>query len=161
MTKTKEKKGQVVPRVSRSLTPFEEMDRLFNQLWDGGMLKPFGSRWPMWGEFSDIEERFPKVDIIDREDEVLVRAELPGMNKEDLDISLSDEYLTIKAETHQEKKEEGEYYRSEIHHGSFTRTVHLPAQVDGTKATASFDEGMLEVTIPKAVQRKSHKIEIN
>lgn len=160
MTKMKEKKGQVVPRVSRNLTPFEDMDRVFNQLWEGGLLKPWGSRWPMWGEFSGIEERFPKIDVIDREKDVVVRAELPGISKDNLDISLSDEYLSIQAETHEEKKEEGEYYRSEIHHGTFSRTVHLPAPVDGDKAEASFKEGVLEVTVPKIEQKEKHKIPI-
>lgn len=161
MTKIKEKKGQIVPHVSKSLTPFEEMDRLFNQLWEGGLLRPFGSRWPLWGEFSGIKERFPKIDVIDREKDVLIRAEVPGMSKDNLDVSISDEYLTIKAEMHEEeKKEEGEYYRSEIHHGNFTRTVHLPAKVDGDKAEASFNEGLLEITIPKIELKEKHTIEI-
>lgn len=158
--KEKEKKGQVVPRVSRNLAPFDELDRLFDQMWEGGWLRPFERHWPMFGDMRRFEERLPKVDVIDREDEVVVKAELPGIDKEHLDVSLSDDYLTIKTEEHEEKKEEGELYRSEIHHGSFMRRVHLPTSVDGEKASASFKDGVLEITMPKSERVKKHKVEI-
>lgn len=160
MAKTKERKGQIVPRVTRDLSPFEEMDHLFNQMWEGGFFSPFQSHWPNWAPFRAFEDRLPHVDVIDRENEVLVRAEIPGLDKEHLDVSLSDEYLTIKGEEHEEKREEGEYYRSEIRHGSFTRTVHLPAQVDGEKAKAEFQDGILKISIPKMEQSKRHSVEI-
>ena len=161
MAKTRERKGQVVPRVTRELTPFDEMDRLFDRLFEGGFLRPFDWRLPEWPGFRRFEERMPRVDLIDREEEVLVRAELPGVPKEALDVSLSDEYLTIKGETHEEKEEKGEFYHSEIRHGSFARTVRLPETVEGGKAKAHFEDGVLEITIPKVEETRRRTIEID
>ena len=161
MTKVKERKGEIVPKEKRELTPFEEMDRLFDQMWEGGFLKPFHSLWPDWRLFRETESRLPRVDVVDREKEVLVKAELPGIDKENLHVSLSDNYLTIKGEQHEEHKEEGEYFRSEIRHGSFTRTVQLPAEVDGNKAKASFKDGLLEITVPKVKEAVKHTISIS
>ena len=160
MSKLKERKGEIIPKASHELTPLEEMDRLFDKMWEGGLLKPFHSHWPEWRMFHDLEVRLPKVDVIDREKEVLVRAELAGVEKDNIHVSLSDDYLTIKGEEHEESKEEGEYYRSEIRHGSFTRTVQLPTEVDGSKAKASFKDGVLEITIPKLKEAVKHTIKI-
>jgi HSP20 family protein len=160
MTKLTKKEGQVVPRTTRDLTPFEDMDNLFDRLMDGGFLRPFDWRWPDLAGFRRLEERMPKVDVIDREEEVLVRAEIPGIKKDDLEITLSDEFLTIKGETREEKEEQGEFFRSEIHRGSFTRTVRLPDEVVGDKARAHFEDGMLEVAIPKAEKAVRHTVKI-
>ena len=161
MTRSREKKGQVVPRMARDLSPFDEMDSLFDRLFEGGFLRPFDWRWPELTGFHRLEERLPRVDMIDREEEVVVRMEIPGVHKDELDVSLSDEYLTIKGETHEEKEEKGEFFRSEIRHGSFTRTVRLPDAVTGEKAKARFEDGLLEITIPKAEKAKRHSIEID
>lgn len=161
MSKIKERTGEIVPKVAHDLTPLEEMDRLFEQMWEGGFLKPFHSLWPEWRAFRDAEGRLPRVDVVDREKEVLVKAELPGVTKGNLHVSLSDNYLTIKGEEHEEHKEQGEYFRSEIRHGSFTRTVQLPAEVDGNKAKAAFKDGLLEITIPKAKEAVKHTIDIS
>jgi len=156
MTTSKARKGQVVPRETRQLTPFEEMDRLFNRLFEGGLIRPFD-----WlGGVSEYGERMPRVDVVDRENEVLVRAELPGIDKEHLEVTLSGETLTIKGESHQEAEEKGEYFRAEIRHGSFARTVHLPAMVDSDKTQARFHDGVLEISIPKREQAVRHRVPI-
>ena len=160
MNKIQQKKGEVVPKTSRELAPFDEMDRLFDQMWDGGFMKPFHSLWPEWRAFRELEGRMPKVDVVEKEKEVLVKAELRGVDKDKLDVSLSGEYLTIKGEEHEETKEEGDYYRCEIRHGSFARTVHLPVEVDGSKASSTFKDGVLTITIPKVKQSKKHTIKI-
>jgi HSP20 family protein len=149
MAKTKETKGQIVPRTTRELSPFEEMDRMFDRLFEGGGLRPFDWRWPELMGLRRLEERMPRIDVIDRDDEVVVRAEIPGLRKEDLEVTLSHDLLTIKGETREEKEERGEFYRSEIRHGSFTRSVRLPEAVDGEAAKAHFEHGILEITIPK------------
>jgi len=159
--RNREKKGQVVPRVTRDLSPFEEMDSLFDRLFEGGFLRPFDWRWPDLAGLRRFEERLPRVDVIDRDDEVVVRAEIPGVHKDELDVSLSDSHLTIKGETHEEKEEKGEFYHSEIRHGSFTRTVRLPETVQDDKAKARFEDGLLEITIPKAEKAKRHSVEID
>jgi HSP20 family protein len=104
----------------------------------------------------------PRVDVIDREDEILVRAEVPGVDKKDLEVSLTDNAVTIKGSTrHEEKEEKGDFYRSEISRGSFSRTVALPGEVDGDKAKASFKDGVVEIAMPKleASKRRSIKVE--
>lgn len=99
----------------------------------------------------------PKIDVIDRDKEMLVKAELPGIDKEDLDISITDNQLVIKAKTcHEKTEEKGDYYRQEINKSEIYRSVFLPAEVgDDNKIKTSFKNGVLELTIPK--DKKSHR----
>jgi HSP20 family protein len=152
-----------------ALTPFEEMNQLFSRmdqlaesLFPKGWLRPFRREWPAWGEMmAPLESQLPRIDIIDREEEIVVRAELPGVDKKDLDVSLSDNSVTIKGSTRREEKEEkGNYYRSETSQGSFVRTLMLPGEVQGDKAKAIFKDGMLEVTLPKTETSKRRSIKV-
>ncbi len=147
-------------RRSTAITPFEEMERLFENFFPRSLLRPV--QWPDWAELAaPFEGRSPKVDVIERDDEVVVRAELPGVSKEDIDLSLSDDSLTIKATTRKEQEsEEGDYHRREIVQGSFARTIALPAAVQGDKAKASFKDGVLELTLPKAAPAQRHTIKV-
>jgi HSP20 family protein len=87
---------------------------------------------------------------------VVVKAELPGVQKDDINVSVTDSSVTIKGSTsHEEKEEKGNYYRREISRGSFSRTVALPSDVDADKAKANFTDGILVLTIPKV--EKSHR----
>jgi len=147
----------------RVLAPFEEFDRLFDQLRSRDWLHPFHwpdavqSHIPMFAE-----GRIPKVDIIDNEKDMLIRAELPGVDKKDLDISMTDNSVTIKAETNYETKEDkADYYRSEIAQGLYSRTVGLPADVDIDKAKSSFKNGVLELTVPKVEHSQRRSINID
>jgi HSP20 family protein len=146
----------------RALTPFEDMDRLFHEVLSGGWLRPWRQGWPAFGELAaPFEGRMPKVDIVDREDEVLVRAELPGVDKKDVEVSLTEASITIKGSTKKEEKEEkGDYYRSETMSGAFARTLALPAEVNMEKAQAKFKDGLLEVTLPKVERAKRHNIKV-
>jgi HSP20 family protein len=104
----------------------------------------------------------PKVDVVERDNEIVVRAEVPGVDKKDLDVSVSDNAVTIKGSTrHEEKEEKGDYYHHEISTGTFSRMVSLPANVDGSKAKADFKDGVLELTIPKVGQSKRHSIKLD
>jgi HSP20 family protein len=151
------KKAQPAP----TLSPFEEMEQLFDQYLRGGWLRPWRGDWPGFREAAWPELRFPKVDVVDREDEIVVKAEVPGVDKKDLDVSVSEDSVTIKGTTsHEEKGEEGDFYRCEISRGSFSRTVALPASVDGGKAKADFKDGMLELTLPKVTKAKRHAIKV-
>jgi HSP20 family protein len=160
MTKLVEQEGRVVPRKTRDLSPFDEMDRVFDDLAEGGFLRPFDWRWPDLAGFRRLEERMPRIDVVDRETEVLVRAEIPGMRKEDVEVTLSGDLLTIKGETRTEKEEKGAFYRAEIRRGSFSRSLQLPEAVIGDKAVAHFADGLLEITIPKAEKSVRHTIRI-
>jgi HSP20 family protein len=130
---------------------FGDIDRLFDDF--------LGRRWVR--PFADMAPSVPSVDVIDRDDEVVVRAEVPGYKKEDIEVSVSDSSLTIKGERKAEQKEEkGDYYRCEISQGAFSRTVALPAEVDDAKAKATMKDGMLELTLPKREKSKRHTITI-
>jgi HSP20 family protein len=158
-----EKRGKEVERVTESsvLTPWEEMDRFFDRFLGRGL---GALRWsqPTWSELmAPFQSELPRVDVINRESEILVRAEIPGIDKEDLDVSMTDNSVTIKGETrHEEQQEQGDYFRREISSGSFARTVTLPGDVDAGKAKASFQDGVLELTIPKAAGSKRHSIKV-
>jgi HSP20 family protein len=144
---------------SRALTPFEEMDLLFDRL-SRGLMTRMG--FPALGDVGwPFAASAPKVDVVDRGKELVVRAEIPGVSKEDLSISLTDNTLTIRGETHKESKEEkGDYHRREISRGSFLRTLALPAEVAGDRAKATFKDGVLELVLPKVDKPSGRKIEI-
>ncbi len=157
------KKGKAVEaaKESKALSPWEEMDRFFDRV----MHPNWGPlRWnrPSWSDLmAPFQSEIPRVDIINREKEVVIHAEIPGLNKEDLDVSVTDNTVTIKGETkREEKKEEGDYFRQEIVRGSFARTVTLPGDVDAAKAKASFQDGVLELTVPKVAGSKRHSIKV-
>ena len=105
--------------------------------------------------------RFP-VDLYEDKDTVTVQAELPGLKKEDINISLEDGFLTISGERKQEQKVEGaESYRTERFVGIFQRTVTLPSEVDAEKIKASYTDGILTVTLPKSEKSKPKQIPIS
>ncbi len=159
-----ETKKQVLPKTqpARALSPFEEMDRRFDQYFRRGWMRPWRSEWPAFPELALPEMKLPNVDVIDREAEVVIKAEIPGVEKKDLDISVGEDSVTIKGSTaHEEKEENGDYYRREIARGAFLRTVALPATVDGSKAKASFKEGMLELTLPKTEKARRHSVKVD
>jgi len=167
MTKTKTQTKQRKQALSevrpvRMPSPFEEMERMFENVFPHGWMRPFGWEHPFWHErFEPMEAAFPKVDVIDRDDELLVRAEIPGVTKEDLEVSVTDDSVTIKAtRRHEEKAEKGEFYRREISHGAFARTLMLPATVDGAKAKARFQDGVLELTLTKLEKAKRHTVRV-
>jgi HSP20 family protein len=149
-------------RPARTLTPLEEMDRMFEGLFSHRWPSPTRWEWPAWGELAATREgRMPKVDMIDREAEILVRAELPGVDKKDLDVTMTDNTVTIRASTkHEEKEEDGDYYRCEISRGAFLRTLALPGEVDGDKAKAAFKDGILELTIPKVEKARKRSVKV-
>lgn len=159
------KEGQAAPveRVtpSRALSPFEEMERAFEDYFPRGWIHRWG--WPSWGELTRPVERLaPRVDVIDRDDEIIVRAEVPGVEKKDLEVSLTENAVTIKGSNRREEKEEkGDYYRSEIAQGAFLRTVTLPSMVDADKAKASFKDGVLELEVPKVSKAKRRTVKLD
>ena len=147
--------------------PVADMERRFEQLVD----RFFGRRWPSlarWPDFSlagdlfeKMELRLPSLDVVDRDNEILVRAEIPGIDKKDIDISLTDNLLTIKGQSSSEKKEEkGDFHRHEISRSSFARSVTLPGAVDSSKANATLKDGVLEVTLPKLESSKRRSISV-
>ena len=151
---------EAVPR--RELDLFDEMDRAFDTMFHHGWLRPFRTMWPEWGRLEDRQGvTTPRVDLVDRDEEILVRAEVPGVEKKDLQVDLTGRLLTIKGERrHEEKEEKGELFRSEIASGSFCRTIRIPEDVDLDKAKAEFKDGMLEIHLPKTEKTERRTIEV-
>lgn len=156
-----ESRGMTPARQGGLMSPFEEMERMMEGFVPRGWLRP-GWEWPSWARVPmPFEGRMPKVDVIDREDEVVVKAELPGVDKKDLEVSMTDNAVTVRGSTSREEKEEkGDYFRSEIARGSFSRTIPLPAEVNGDKARAQFKDGILELTLPKLEKSKRRSIKV-
>jgi HSP20 family protein len=145
---------------TRWIDPLQTMDRLFDEFFSRSPLRGRVGRM-MMPEVAGAEARMPRIDVIDREKEILVRAELPGVDKAALDISLNEDALIIKGETEVEQEErEGDYLRQEIALGSFIRTVPLPVHVDADKAQANFKNGILELTLPKMEESKRRHINV-
>jgi len=143
------------------LAPFDEIDRVFGEYFNRNWLRPLrGTRIDdLWGTY---EMRSPSMDMIDNDDEIIFRAELPGVNRKDLDVSVSDNILTIKGTSEKEsEKEKDNYYSSEIRKGSFCRSVSLPSNVDSSKIKAEFKNGLLELSIPKVAKTSRKAIKVS
>jgi len=111
-------------------------------------------------EPAEFEESLP-VNIYDQGENLVVRAAVPGVKPEDIDVSVNDGTLDIRAESKREDEvNERDYYRREFRYGRIHRSFRLPAGVDASKVEASYDNGMLEVTIPRAPEAKAQRIEV-
>jgi HSP20 family protein len=136
------------------------MDRMFSGFSPGRWMRPFEREWPSWLEGPSF--RAPAVDLIERDNEVLVRAELPGVRKEEISISLTADSITIQAQSRQEEVDEkGDYRRREIRSNSFSRSLALPSEVDSEAAKASFKDGVLEISLPKAAVARGRQVPID
>ncbi|HEX5939408.1 MAG TPA: Hsp20/alpha crystallin family protein [Dehalococcoidia bacterium] len=115
---------------------------------------------PFRGLGENGEAYFP-IDLSENAEEVTVRAQLPGLRSEDVEISVDGNVLTIKGQSQEETSSEGEnWHRREIRRGSFARSLSLPAEVDADKAQAGFDSGVLTLRLPKREEAKPKRIEI-
>jgi HSP20 family protein len=148
--------------IQKPLTPFEEMDRLFDYFLSRKWLSPFSFDLPERQLLNArFESRLPHVDVIDRENEIVIRSEIPGVDKKDIEVSMTDQTVTIKGSTHKDEKEEkGDYHRREISSGTFSRTLTLPCDVISAETKSSFKDGVLELTVPKSKAVKRHTIKI-
>jgi HSP20 family protein len=127
----------------------DEMDRLFDR-----------SLGPVFHTTGSLSRWAPALDVYQEKDEFTVVAELPGLRKEEIELSLNDGILTISGERKQEKKNE-QTYRTERFYGRFHRSVTLPASVDGNKIKATYQDGVLKVVLPKAEEAKPKQIKVS
>src|ERR1700742_1796970 len=103
----------------------------------------------------------PAMDLTEREGQLVLRADLPGMDRDDVDVQIKDGVLTVSGERKYENESKGEgYHRVERSFGRFSRSLRLPRGVDASAVSASFDRGVLEVTVPKPAQAQATKVEI-
>ena len=136
----------------------DEMDRLFEDFWrTGGRSRLLPSRL-MHGDL------FPEVDQSEDDKAYHVKMELPGLDREDVDVNLSEGLLTIRGEKKQDEEEKGkDFYRRERSFGAFSRSLPIPGEVDEAKIKASFDKGVLSIELPKSenAQKKIKHIDVS
>jgi HSP20 family protein len=126
-----------------------DMNRLFDRFFEGRAANGISRRW------------IPAMDLLETEDHLVLRGDLPGMTEDDVDIEIKDNVLTVSGERKAEHEDKGEgYHRVERSFGSFSRSLTLPAGVDAGQVEASFDNGVLEVRIPKPAEAKPTRVQI-
>ena len=149
---------KVEPR--KAPRPFEEMERWFEGFF-GGPFPSMGPRWWPSLRMRELEEVAPSVDIFEEGDNVIVKAELAGMKKEDIHVTLTEDTLTVSGEKKKEERvEKKDYHRLERLYGSFRRSFTLPAEVQTEKVAAKFKDGILEIRIPKTEDAKKKQKKI-
>jgi HSP20 family protein len=130
-----------------------EMNRLFGTFFDTPPTSAGGN--------GGIRRWMPAMDLVETAEHFVLRADLPGLGEDDVKIEVQDRTLTLSGEREAEHESDGEgYYRLERASGAFSRSLTLPEGVDAEQIAANFDNGVLEVRIPKPEERKPHRIEI-
>lgn len=138
-------KNQEIRRLRR------DIDRLFARLWDDFAVEYVPT----------LERGVPHLDLTETDESLLVKAELPGVNPEDLDISISDDVLTIKGEMKQTTTEkDAAYHRIERKYGYFSRSIRLPCKVSIDDINATYDKGILRIDMPKCMPERPREIKI-
>jgi len=128
-----------------------DMDRLFSRLWDD-----FGMP-----HFQRPSRDIPSIDLYETEDDLICKAEIPGLNPEDLDVSITNEILTIKGEMKKEFAQEREnYHRMERRYESFSRSIQLPSRVMIEDVEATYREGVVTIIMPKCKPEITKKVKI-
>lgn len=145
---------------NRVINPFQEIDNLRNE-----MEQIFDLSFPGFlnGGSSLIEGQWvPSLDVIDEKNHLLVKVDLPGLTKNDINVSVEDKYLTIRGEKKEDKHtKQDDFLRTERYYGRFSRSLQLPAHVDINKAKATFKDGVLELRLPKKEEYKPKQIEVD
>jgi HSP20 family protein len=154
-------------RESRELTPWQafsdlsrwerDMEQLFENFFERRMGSRSGGLWPV------RSANLAAVDLYEDNNELVAKVELPGLDKDDIDVSISDHTLTVKAEKKQEEEiKDKNYYRVERSHGAIRRSVELPADVETENIKAIYKNGLLEIRMPRAreEQNKQKRIEV-
>ena len=147
----------ILPWKRNKNSPAKELSREFEDVYDRFFEPDF-----MPSSYIFSEEKWgPKLDISEGRKAIIVKAEIPGIEAQDFDISIDSRLLTIKGEKKQEQKEEEEtYYRVERSYGYFNRTIQLPADVNPDKVDATYKRGILKIKLRKSKENESKQIKI-
>lgn len=159
------------------MEPFVDLDKKLDEIESGfenifprameaffpqGWLRTFNWDFPILSTNGNMGGFFPKVDVVDRDSDVLVRADIPGVAKEDIEVQVTESTLIIKGASHKEKSmSKDEYYKSEIMQGRFSRTLTLPCSVISDAAKAQYKDGVLEISMPKQKAFARHTVQIH
>jgi len=140
--------------------PFRELEGLqreMNRLFDFSLMRsPMGDATLLGGQWA------PAIDVYDSKDNILVKAELPGLTKDEIEVSVHDNNLIIKGEKKKDTEvKEEDYYKTERFYGSFYRTVLLPTAVEADKVVAKYEDGVLSLILPKKEEAKPKQITID
>jgi len=155
------RRGKGEKEMERGLVPyraewpvFEEMDTFFDKFFR----RPFF--WPDMRVFGEAPPAL-SADIFEEGDDVVLKAEVPGISKEDIEVNIADNRITVSGEKKKEEKvQRKDYYKVERSYGSFKRSFALPAEVQSAKAKATFKDGVLEVRMPKTEEAKKKAIKV-
>ena len=143
-----------------------EMRKMFDELW--GVQRRIGERLPLPGrtgglpaEREEMMTGTPPVDLVDKKDSLVLRSEMPGVKKENLKVTVTDDEVSLSGKVERAKEEKREnYYCCERAYSSWQRTVPLPAKIQSDKAKATYKDGMLEITLPKSEEAKKKRKEL-
>lgn len=157
--KEKETTALAVRRPSRLISKVEQdFERMIEELWK----RPFPSFWPeRWWPMRALTIEMPVLDVFEEKDDVIVQAELPGLTKEEIQVSVTDSTLTLRGEKKRKADvKEEDYYYHERAYGAFARTIELPAEVKADQVKALFKDGVLEIRLPKTEAAKKKSIQV-
>ena len=150
----------------RAIRPFthsmeEFFENSFPRRWMEGFFEPDVWKRPFWNETEEMFELPTRVDMLDKGDILFIRAEMPGIKKEDLEVTVSGDRLILEAKRDfEEEVKEDDYIRREMGYGRLFRTLRLPVEVYGDKAVAELHDGMLELRLPKVEVTTPIKVEV-
>ena len=138
------------------IDPFKGLDQIQKEIDSIFSGRPLAKGFrPMFNNF------YPAIDVFDKKDAIVVKAEIPGVDKKDVSITISENELTIKGEVKKEQEvNEKDYYHCERSYGTFSRTIGLPGSIDKSKVKASYKDGILEILLPKSEEAKPKEIKL-
>ena len=158
LRKFEPRKGAIDVRRTMPLT--QSMEEFFEDFPPSRWMETFGPFGRNWPRDVDMERNF-RLDVIDRDKEFLVRGELPGVEKDDIDVTIAGDRLMIEAEREfEEVDEKDEFYRHELGYGKFMRTLMLPEEVDPKAIHAELKDGILTITLPKVRAAERHTVKV-
>lgn len=136
--------------------PFKELARIESEL-----NRLFGDVIPAAKEVAEVQVWAPRVDVYEKDDKIIVEAEIPGAKKEDIEVKIKENNVIIKGEVKKdEEKKEDNFYRRERFYGKFERVIPLPVEVKAEEAKAKIEDGILKLEIPKVQAEKEIKVEL-
>jgi len=159
--KIKTPPAKVIP--AQPVSPLSAWERDIDRFFEDARRFPWPSLWhpERWWPRHTVDIHVPAVDVYDEKEAVVVKAELPGMTKDDIEVNLTGSTLTIKGEKKKEEEiKDHDYYRCERSYGSFTRSFELPTEIKGDAVMASFKDGVLEIRLPKSEEGKKKQVKV-